>query len=166
MMKREPITGGCQCGAVRYALHRGPHNPHICHCRMCQKAFGSYFAPLAGVPLEDFEVTRGTIAVFRSSDPVERGFCRDCGTPLTYRNLKAAHISIALGSLDHPERVKPTGQFGTEACMPWFAELADLPGARTEDDGASDLLSDIRRSNRQHPDHDTDHWPMEVRDEP
>ena len=44
------ITGGCQCGAVRYALHAVPTNPHICHCRMCQKAFGSFFAPLARVP--------------------------------------------------------------------------------------------------------------------
>ncbi len=43
------MTGGCQCGAVRYALLSPPTNPHICHCRMCQKAFGSFFAPLAGV---------------------------------------------------------------------------------------------------------------------
>ena len=42
------LTGGCQCGAVRYALLEPPSNPHICHCRMCQKAFGSFFAPLAG----------------------------------------------------------------------------------------------------------------------
>ena len=49
------MTGGCQCGAVRYALLEQPDNPHICHCRMCQKAFGSFFAPLTGVPLDKFE---------------------------------------------------------------------------------------------------------------
>ena len=38
------LTGGCQCGAVRYALLAAPSEPHLCHCRMCQKAFGSYFA--------------------------------------------------------------------------------------------------------------------------
>jgi hypothetical protein len=47
-------TGGCQCGAVRYALYAEPTNPHVCHCPMCQKAFGSYFAPLAGVKLAEF----------------------------------------------------------------------------------------------------------------
>ena len=40
------LTGGCQCGAVRYALLEEPTGAHICHCRMCQKAFGSFFAPL------------------------------------------------------------------------------------------------------------------------
>ena len=41
-------TGGCQCGAVRYAITTPFENPHICHCRMCQKAFGNYFAALVG----------------------------------------------------------------------------------------------------------------------
>ena len=39
-------SGGCQCGAVRYALYAEPYDTHICHCRMCQKAFGAYYAPL------------------------------------------------------------------------------------------------------------------------
>ena len=52
---------------------------------MCQKAFGNYFAPLAGVPLGDFAWTKGEPGVFRSSELVERGFCHGCGTPLFFR---------------------------------------------------------------------------------
>jgi hypothetical protein len=34
--ERKPaMTGGCQCGAVRYALYSAPTEPSICHCRMC-----------------------------------------------------------------------------------------------------------------------------------
>src|SRR5690606_35636756 len=95
---RAPVmTGGCQCGAVRYALYAEPSGPHICHCRMCQKAFGSYFAPLAGVALADFAWTRGRPRVFNSSSVVERGFCGDCGTPLSFRYTDGERIAISLG---------------------------------------------------------------------
>ena len=83
MSEAKVLTGGCQCGAIRYAVKGELDNPSICHCRMCQKAFGSFFAPLVGTPVPDFEVTRGTLSIFRSSDAVERGFCANCGTPLT-----------------------------------------------------------------------------------
>lgn len=152
------ISGGCQCGAVRYTLHETPTNPHICHCRMCQKAFGSYFAPLAGVPREALEVTRGAIATFRSSEQAERGFCAACGTPLTFRYLTSKRIAVSLGSLDEPVTIKPAMQYGVEARVPWFAELAALPGETTEA-GDAKLADDIRLTNHQHPDHDTGSWP-------
>jgi hypothetical protein len=62
---------------------------------MCQKAFGSYFAPFAGVPLGDFASVTGTPGVFRSSEVAERGFCRDCGTPLSFRFVDKDRIGVA-----------------------------------------------------------------------
>jgi len=152
------MSGGCQCGAVRYRLHETPTNPHICHCRMCQKAFGSYFAPLAGVPRDAFEITRGAMATFRSSDMAERGFCAACGTPLSFRYLTSKRIAVSLGSLDDPEAVRPAHQYGTEARVSWFAELAGLPGETTEA-GDPKLAADIKATSHQHPDHDTTNWP-------
>jgi hypothetical protein len=35
-------SGGCQCGALRYALMSEPTHTSICWCRMCQKASGNY----------------------------------------------------------------------------------------------------------------------------
>ncbi len=153
------ITGGCQCGAVRYALHEQPSGPHICHCRMCQKAFGSFFAPLTAVPLKAFELTRGELAMFKSSDLVERGFCRDCGAPLTFHYVHKSHISMAIGSLDEPARFQPRGQFGIEARMPWFDALPSLPGDKTTEEDGGELIVRIAASNHQHPDHDTAAWP-------
>lgn len=155
------ITGGCQCGAVRYALHQQPHDPHICHCRMCQKAFGAYFAPLAGVLSENFELTRGTLATFMSSDQTTRGFCRDCGTPLTFQYVHSKHIAIALGSLDDPAKIKPEHQYGIEGRVPWFAALPGLPGDKTTEEDEPDLAARIAASTHQHPDHDTPSWPPE-----
>ena len=153
------LTGGCQCGAVRYRLHEIPTEPSICHCRMCQKAFGSFFAPLAGVARDKFELTRGTLAIFHSSDPAERGFCRDCGTPLTFGDVDSPRIAIALGSLDQPEAVPPTYQCGIEGRLSWFAALPALRGTLTTEQDDPVMAAKIAASNHQHPDHDTDAWP-------
>ncbi|MEI9901940.1 MAG: GFA family protein [Hyphomicrobium sp.] len=151
-------SGGCQCGAVRYALYDEPTDASICHCRMCQKAFGSYFAPLADVKLEAFVLTRGALSKFRSSAAVERGFCSTCGTPLSFRYVDEDKIAIALGSLDHPERVPLRRQYGLESRLAWIPQL-DLPGAKTEDSSTQEHLTQIASANYQHPDHDTDSWP-------
>ncbi|RYI08877.1 MAG: GFA family protein, partial [Acetobacteraceae bacterium] len=78
------VSGGCQCGAVRYHATEMFDNSHICHCRMCQKAVGNIFAALVAAPREAITWTRGEPSRFRSSDHVDRGFCSQCGTPLFY----------------------------------------------------------------------------------
>jgi hypothetical protein len=153
------ITGGCQCGAVRYALREQPTGAHICHCRMCQKAFGSFFAPLAGVPMKAFEVTRGALSIFRSSDQTERGFCKACGTPLTFHYIGRDRIAVSIGSLDEPAKIPPINQYGIESRLAWFGTLPSLPGDLTTEQDAPELAQKIAASSHQHPDHDTPAWP-------
>jgi hypothetical protein len=149
------LTGGCQCGAVRYTADVIPKTAHLCHCRMCQKAAGNYFMPLASAPKATFEAS-GEISWFQSSEPVRRGFCAKCGTPLIYDPLGSSNWSVTLGSLDNPAAAAPTHESGIEARMPWFDPL---PGVHQEVSGASETdggarLELIERSSRQHPDHD------------
>ncbi|MBK9081793.1 MAG: GFA family protein [Rhizobiales bacterium] len=139
-----PIAGGCQCGAVRYALDAEPGNPHICHCRMCQRAFGSYFAPLASVPRAALRWTAGAPSIYRSSRAAERGFCAACGTPLTFAYVDKDRIAVSLGSLDDPSRVKPARAYGAESRVPFFDELRRLPATRMEDDAPPAELETFR----------------------
>ena len=139
-------TGGCLCGAVRYAFDVEPVDADICHCRMCQKATGSLFAPFTGVPRDELKWTKGEPKVYRSSAVAERSFCPDCGTPLTFRYLDLPKISVSIGSLDDPAAVRPTSQCSIESRMPWFGELAGLPGTRTEDDMPQDYIDKIEAS--------------------
>jgi 2-isopropylmalate synthase len=67
--------------------------------------------PLTGVPRDKFELTRGVLATFMSSDQAERGFCRDCGTPLTFRYVGRVRIAVSIGSLDEPAKGE-TGEAG------------------------------------------------------
>jgi len=95
---------------------------------------------------------------------VDRGFCQACGTPLFYEDLSGEHISVTLGSLDNPAAFKPVTQDGTEGRMPWFAALAAVRDhGATEQPGQFEWAAAIKASNRQHPDHDTDHWEIEPR---
>lgn len=154
-------TGGCQCGAVWYRAEGEIGFPHVCHCRMCQKAAGNYFMPFGGVKYENFTLTRGQPTWFQSSANVRRGFCGQCGTPLFYDGGHD-HIGITLGSLDEPESVKPELQTNLPRKMRWFGELDTLPHDERMDTSAEDD-ADIARSSRQHPDHDTSEWPAEGR---
>jgi hypothetical protein len=151
------LTGGCQCGAVRYALYAQPDNASICHCRMCQKAAGNLFGAFGGVKRSEFAWTRGTPKHFMSSEVVARDFCGDCGTPLTYRPLDKDRVSVAIGSLDHPEKVPIGRQYGMESRIPGFEELCKLPGRTTEAVMPADRIAKL--ASRQHPDHDTVTWP-------
>jgi hypothetical protein len=154
------ITGGCQCGAVRYHAADALTDAHICHCRMCQKAVGNAFAALVALPRDALLWTRGVPAVFKSSDHVSRGYCKDCGTPLFYDYLDGRRINLTIGSLDNPGQFPPQMQFGVEARVAWFEDLPALPEAGTTEQTMAGPAPKIRASNRQHPDHDTDHWPL------
>jgi hypothetical protein len=150
-MLSKPLTGGCQCGAVRFAIREGLGRASICHCRMCQKAFGNAFAAL--VTAKGLEFTRGAPRYFRSSNKVRRAFCGDCGTPLTYEPDGFGY-EVAIGALDDPSLAPPAIQVGLESRLGWCADLPGLP-TRSEAEAArvagffADMVS------LQHPDHDT-----------
>ncbi|WP_105437271.1 GFA family protein [Neorhizobium sp. T25_13] len=151
-------TGGCQCGAIRFRLEGEPFDSSVCHCRMCQKAFGAYYAPLVATGEAKLTWTRGELKYFQSSNHVRRGFCGDCGTPMTYE--AADGIAISAGSFDDPTLLPPVVQFGVEGKLPFVDRLSELPARHTMDDiDTAPFLADI--VSYQHPDHDTEIWPPE-----
>ena len=154
-MTQQSHSGGCQCGAIRFKIEGALGDASICHCRMCQKAFGGFYAPLVSVGTATLTWTRGTPKRFKSSNVVNRGFCSHCGTPLTYEAPDG--VALAIGAFDHPDIIEPCVQFGTEAKLPYVDELATLPNRITTDDlGAAPFLIDV--VSNQHPDRDTDAW--------
>ena len=143
------LSGGCQCGAVRFRVEKAAS---ICHCRMCQKAFGSAFGPLTTVKDADIAWTRGAPKYFQSSNLVRRGFCGECGTPLTYV-AREGQTEVALGAFDDPNAVPATKQLSRETRVAWFDAMANLP-ARDSSVFPPGIVS------YQHPDHDTAQWPV------
>jgi len=155
---RPLYTGGCQCGAVRFRVEGALAEASVCHCRMCQKAAGNFYLPLVTVKGSKLIWTRGEPKKFQSSSHGYRGFCGDCGTPLTFEAPDG--VALTIGAFDHPEEIAPTVQWGTEAKLPYVDDVPRLPAHDTlEDAEAGGYLHELKSF--QHPDHDTDAWPPE-----
>jgi hypothetical protein len=153
------FAGGCQCGTLRYRVEGELGDASICHCRMCQKAFGSWGAALVNVPLENFRWTRGSPGRFKSSPIVERGFCAACGTPLFLHEQNDSVIEIAIGTLDDPNAISAmTNQDGIESRLHWFDKMHTLPARTTAQTRNLNELAKLK--SLQHPDHDTKLWPL------
>jgi hypothetical protein len=121
-------TGGCLCGAVRYQLTGAGTNLCYCHCTSCRRAAGAPAVPWGTFACSAFAVTRGSLAEYRSSPPVLRGFCRECGTSLTYRHeRRAAEIDITLASLDDPGAFAPQMHVWVGEKLPWVSIDDSLP---------------------------------------
>lgn len=131
--KIEParLSGGCQCGTVRYALSMKPVGVHYCHCRMCQRAVGNVFAALAPVLKTHLRWINRKPRFYASSSAAKRGYCPECGTPLSFAYNASNYICVTLGSLDHPERVPPTIHYGVESQVPWLHIPDGLPREQT-----------------------------------
>ncbi len=149
-------SGGCQCGAVRFRVDGELGDASVCHCRMCQKAFGGFYAPLVSTRGANVVWTRGVPAYFQSSNFVTRGFCSKCGTPLSYEAPDG--IALAIGAFDHPEAIVPVVQFGVEGKLPYADGIPALANRHTLDDIAAAPFLD-KLVSYQHPDRDTVEWP-------
>jgi len=146
---RLPVaTGGCQCGAIRYAFYTPLENAHVCHCRMCQRATGGVFAALAGGQPENFAWTRGTPSFFASSNLAERAFCDKCGTPLSFRyHTPSARMYTTIGSLDHPEDAALVKQYGIESRISWVRFCESVPEERSgESAQAQEFLARLQNN--------------------
>jgi hypothetical protein len=125
------FTGGCICGGVRYECAADPIAMGNCHCRDCQRASGSAYAPALLVPASAVSIT-GEVKYYDvtgdSGSIVQRGFCPNCGARLFGKAAAAAGIiDIMVGSLDDPSWYRPQADVYTASAQPWDHMNPDLP---------------------------------------
>ena len=121
------MQGGCLCGAIRYEVERPFSSVSICHCRTCRLASGSPTASWFVVPKKQFLWRQGEPKHFESSPLVQRGFCSQCGTQLTYEHADAlSDIELTTGSLDMPSDVLPTKEIWLSERVTWVKVDAEL----------------------------------------
>ena len=98
------LTGGCLCGAVRFAATPAKPEMDVCHCSMCQRWTGGVFMSTScGTSLEIVE-GEGELGLYPSSEWAERGFCRKCGSSLFWRGIEDGHVAVSMQAFDDPTR--------------------------------------------------------------
>lgn len=100
MIQSKIRSGGCMCASVRYEI-TGPITDTVaCYCKTCQRETGN-FDVANGLKKSDIKIQgEENIKWYRSSEKVERGFCKNCGSSMFFQSDGSETISIGTGTLD------------------------------------------------------------------
>lgn len=101
----EAIRGSCLCGGITYKAQGPFFRSSHCYCDNCRKQHGAAAGSYVNVNSEGFVIERGKnlLVEFESSEYGRRGFCKTCGSTLTFRTtLEPERIALALGAMDTP----------------------------------------------------------------
>jgi hypothetical protein len=128
------LSGGCQCGAVRYTINAPARSLVHCHCGMCRKVHGAIFASFSDIPADKFTIDQGedNLVSYESSPGNPRKFCKTCGGHiLTINGEFPEVVYLSTGTLDggahpgHPEGTESHIFVGSKA--PWYEIHDELP---------------------------------------
>jgi hypothetical protein len=119
------VRGGCDCRAVRYALHGPPLIVHCCHCRWCQRESGAAFALNALIEADRMELLEGAPEGVMTPSASGKGQkiwrCPVCRIALwsNYAGAGEALRFVRVGTLDDPDAFPPDIHIFTESKQPW-----------------------------------------------
>ncbi|MGB7372920.1 GFA family protein [Pontixanthobacter sp.] len=125
--------GGCQCGAVRYAITGDLERHALCHCSDCRASSG---APMMGwlvVEQARMQITKGTPQAYQSSENASRHFCATCGTGLFYYNpvYLPGMVDVQSCTLDDPDAAPAGAHIMVTERVGWMEHAHDWPQFET-----------------------------------
>lgn len=118
------LTGGCQCGAIRYEVTGAPRQTVACHCTDCQRQSGSAFGMTLLINETDFRLLQGELKSYTSTSEAGRAklgaFCPDCGTRIYHKpEWRKGFVSVKPGTLDDTGWLRPDMHLWTDSKQPW-----------------------------------------------
>jgi hypothetical protein len=116
-----PLTGGCNCGAVRFEVTAPFATAGYCHCKRCQRRTGALWALSAVVPGEGFAITQGREAVraWTPPDGLAKAFCGECGAHVYAGDPDGATVIVRLGAVDGDPGIRPRWHAWVESAPDW-----------------------------------------------
>lgn len=132
-MRNDATTGRCLCGRIVFTAHGPPLWVTHCHCNSCRRSTGAPITTFVGYDAHQVEFI-GDRKFFASSPDVRRGFCGDCGTPLTYESAHTGtEVHFYVSVMDEPDAFRPTAHVYYRDHIKWLELNDDLPRFETFD---------------------------------
>jgi len=134
----DKVEGRCLCGSIVFQYVAAPNWTLHCHCDSCRRATSSPMTTWISVARAAFRFTKGSPRYFASSPGVKRGFCQNCGSPLTYQAERMPdEIHLYAASLLDAANVRPTRHVFVAEQLPWFEVQDELPRYATTSRGGA-----------------------------
>ncbi|MGZ5870506.1 MAG: GFA family protein [Bradyrhizobium sp.] len=119
-----PLSGGCPCEAVRFAVNAMPLLVYACHCTECQRWSGSAFSLSMPVASDSFALTCGKPRPWRrtgaSGFESTYWFCGDCGGRVYgQRDSRPDIIAVRAGTLDDTSWLRPIAHVYLRSAQAW-----------------------------------------------
>ncbi len=121
----------CLCGQVQIQTSAAPLTVRTCWCRDCQYiAAGS--APVNAFFRTETVTITGTLKRYSSpadsGNIITRGFCPQCGTPITTQAEVRPHlIGLRAGAFEERDALAPKLTIWTDSAPEWACIDPDLP---------------------------------------
>jgi hypothetical protein len=140
----EELSGGCQCGRVRYNAEVEPDTAYVCHCSVCRKATGGVWAAMISVALDRVH-WQGKPDWYQSSAIGHRAFCPKCGTPIGFAYVDdLVDLHLTIGSFDQAERFRPAQRRCADRALPAWDRIDTLPAEHADKDPCKRDRQEVR----------------------
>jgi hypothetical protein len=122
------LSGGCECGAVRYSVPDAFLYAANCHCSRCRAATGAAFKPFAGIEREKLTLERGAESLMTVGEPeLHDARCACCGSLLYSVVREGEFVHVAMGSLSDAPSIRASEHIFVGSKAPWFEITDELP---------------------------------------
>jgi hypothetical protein len=139
MQEKLPLTGRCACGEIQFECRSLPLVMFKCHCRDCQRATGSAYAPNVWFNVTDVSIsseTRSYDVVSDAGNSVKHDFCGDCGSPIGMRTDHYPELrGFRAATFDDMTLLQPAANIFMKNSPPWEhrSDLDHLDGQPTDE---------------------------------
>jgi hypothetical protein len=121
-----PLTGGCNCGGVRFEVAEPLVSASWCHCTRCQRRTGGPASAQARAKPGSLRISQGEelLRAWEPPDGFAKVFCSECGSSMWSKSPDGTSYAIRLGVFDSDPGIRPSShQF--VAYKPAWDEIPD-----------------------------------------